>query len=155
MNIISSGEYLVIGASDKIEGVDVSYNNLGGKFMNGGQRVLLRDGSGNIIEDVDMREGWFGGNNRDKKTMERKDLLYTIEDVDNWGTSLLVNGTPGAENTLYGTYGKEASLNFVESKKDPKGSSDSFAIYSAAVVVAILSSLTLGFLYRRLRLPFQ
>lgn len=155
--VLSSGEYLVLGASDKITGVDISYNNLGGKFMNGGQRVILRDNNGSIVEEIDAQEGWFAGSNRDKKTMERKDSLRDSGDGRNWGTSLLVGGTPGFKNTLYGTYGQEeVSLNFGESKKDLKGSSSfNLPLYGAASLIALGSVLAALFLQRRLRFPWQ
>lgn len=152
--ILYSGEYLVFGASDKITGVDVSYSNLGGKFMNGGQRVVLRNSSG-IVEELNARDGWFAGSNRDKKTMERKDSLRDAGDTGNWGTSLLVGGTPGFENTLYGTYGREVSLSFGESKKDlSRSSSINLPLYAAASLTALGSVLTALFLRRRLRFPW-
>ena len=154
---LSSGEYLVLGASDKITGVDISYNNLGGKFMNGGQRVVMRDNNGGIVEEVDAQEGWFAGSNRDKKTMERKDSLRDTGDSRNWGTSLLVGGTPGSENTLYGTYGQEeVSLSFGEDKKDlGRSSSHNFPLYGVASLTALSSVLAAVFLRRRLRFPWQ
>ena len=151
--VLSAGEYLVLGASDKIEGIDVSYNNLGGKFMNGGQRVVLYNG-GIVVEELDAREGWFGGSNRDKKTMERKDPSREAGDAENWGTSLWVGGSLGSQNTLYGTYGqKEVALNFGDTKKDPKRSSGSnLSLYGLASLTALGSVLAALLLRRRLRL---
>ncbi len=153
--VLSSGEYLVLGASDKIEGVDISYGNLAGKFMNGGQKVVLRNSSG-VVEELDAREGWFAGSNRDKKTMERKDPLRDARDMDNWGTSLLVGGTLGFENTLYGAYGQEeVVLGFGEPKKDlGRSSGRNLSLYGLASLTALGSVLTALFLRRRLRFPW-
>ena len=152
--VLSSGEYLVLGASDKIAEADVSYGNLAGKFMNGGQKVVLRNSSG-VVEELDAREGWFAGSNRDKKTMERKDPLKGAGDMDNWGTSLLVGGTPGSENTLYGTYGQEAALSFGESKKDlGRSSGNNLPLYGIASLTALGSVVAAVLLRRRLRFPW-
>ena len=122
--------------------------------MNGGQKVVLRNGS-RVVEELDAREGWFAGSNRDKKTMERKDSLLSAGDADNWGTSLLVGGTPGFENTLYGTYGKTASLNFGESKKDlHRSSGNNLSLYGVASLTALGSVLAALLLRRRLRFPW-
>ena len=151
-----ANEYLVMGASDKIEGVDVSYNNLAGKFVNGGMRIVLRDTNGNIVDELDQREGWFAGSNRDKKTMERRDVSKGVGDEKNWGTSLLVIGTPGAENTLYGTYGSEDVVleGFQGDKKDLDGVSFNFPLYATASLTALASLLAVGVLRRRLRFPW-
>ncbi|MCH7772424.1 MAG: chorismate synthase, partial [Bacteroidetes bacterium] len=61
--IIPSNGYLLVGASDKILGVDVNYANLGGKFVNSGMTVLLKDNLGNVVDEVDARKGWPAGEN--------------------------------------------------------------------------------------------
>jgi len=98
--IIAGQDYFLVAASDKISNVDVNYANLGGKFTNSGQKIVLRDTRGNIEEEVDAHEGWFSGENSEKHTMERWKLLKDGNTVDNWGTSELAGGTPRKENSI-------------------------------------------------------
>ena len=99
--------YFLVGASEKIPGVDVNYASLAGKFANTGQRVVLKDARGEIVEDVDAREGWFGGDNDTKLTMERRFTDRPASDAENWGSSQNAGGTPKSQNTLFG---KERAL---------------------------------------------
>ena len=94
--------YFLIGASDKIPHSDVNYANLAGKFVNSGQRVILKDSKGLIIEEMDARNGWFGGDNSSKQSMERWNPLTSANDPENWRTSLEIGGTPKAENSIFG-----------------------------------------------------
>lgn len=95
---ISAQGYLLIVASDKIfPNYDLNYSNLGGKLNNNGQRVVLKNAIGTIIDEIDCSSGWFAGDNSTKQTMERKNPLL-ISDLDNWGTSLNPGGTPKTEN---------------------------------------------------------
>ena len=143
---IESDDYFVIAASDKIEGFDINYSNLGGKFFNGGQRVILKDGTGTLVEEVDMREGWIAGKNNSKKTMERRD-------VDSWGSSVFVGGTPGEVNSIFGKEeGEVESVFLTESKKEPSDSSSgSTQVVLAASVVALGSVLAVLALRKRLQ----
>jgi hypothetical protein len=97
--------YFLVGASDKIlplrgisrseTGVDVNYSNLGGKFLNTGQRVVLSNALGMTIDEVDATTGWPGGDNKTKQTMERVVGLGPTT----WQTSVLAGGTPKAPNS--------------------------------------------------------
>ena len=142
---IESNGYFVIAASDKIEGFDVNYSNLGGKFFNGGQRVVLKDSAGTIVEEIDMRKGWVAGKNDSKKTMERRD-------ADSWGTSIFVNGTPGDVNSIFGKEeGEIESIFKRESKKESSDSSSgSTQIVLAASALALGSALAVLALRKRL-----
>ncbi|TRZ83677.1 lamin tail domain-containing protein, partial [bacterium] len=82
-------DYFLIVAFDGIfDNYDFNYSNLGGKFSNGGQRIVLKDDSGDIINEISCfsEDGWFAGNNNTKQTMEKT--------VDGWQTSLGPGGTP-------------------------------------------------------------
>ncbi|MBI2123761.1 MAG: lamin tail domain-containing protein [Candidatus Wildermuthbacteria bacterium] len=88
--------YFLIGASDKIQGVDVNYANLGGKFLNTGQKIVLSNAVGAVVDEVDATTGWFGGDNKTKHTMER----VGVSDTPTWQTSTLAGGTPKAPNSI-------------------------------------------------------
>jgi len=95
--------YFLIVASDKISpNYDLNYSNLGGKFINGGQKVLLKDDLGNIIDSFDCFSygKWFAGDNVTKQTMERKSGVRPGSDPTNWGTSRNPGGTPKVKNSL-------------------------------------------------------
>lgn len=94
--------YFLIGASDKIPGVDVNYATLAGKLKNSGQRVVLRDAAGNVVEEIDAGSGWFAGDNDSKLTMERRFPDRSSADPENWGLSRTTGGTPKAQNSIFG-----------------------------------------------------
>ena len=89
---IPAQEYFLVGASSKIPNVDVNYAILAGKFANAGQKILLKDATGVIIDEVDARGGWQAGDNTEKLTMEKRMS-------GEWASSLRVGGTPRATNT--------------------------------------------------------
>lgn len=95
-------EYFLVVSSEKIPNFDVNYSNLGGKFANSGQVVVLRDARGDVQEEIDARQGWFGGDNEDKYTMERWKPLEAENFSGNWGTSLSSGGTPKTHNSIFG-----------------------------------------------------
>ena len=92
--------YFLIVASDKIfPDYDLNYSNLAGKFNNQGQRIILKDNSNNLIEEIDCLNGWFSGNNQTKQTMEKIDPLASGNNSLNWQTSKNPGGTPRARNS--------------------------------------------------------
>ena len=100
---VAAKGYFLIGASDKISNnIDINYANLSGKFVNSGQRVMLKDARGVAVEEVDARQKWFAGDNSLKKTMEIWNPSQPANDPENWGTSLKIGGTPKAENSIFG-----------------------------------------------------
>lgn len=66
-----------------------------GALSNSGERLYLKDGAGNIIDEVDCATGWFAGDNVTKKTMQRKDVMVSGSSSENWQTSQEVGGSPG------------------------------------------------------------
>ena len=136
--IVEDG-YFLVGASDKIPGVDVNYANLGGKFLNNSMQVTLKDEIGNIINEIDARDGWPAGDNETKRTMERK----AGPGPALWQTSVEGGGTPKAKNSE-GFLEPQVESVFSLNKKDPKGSSqDSFRGLNGTILLAVL--LALGF----------
>ncbi|HEY4509883.1 MAG TPA: lamin tail domain-containing protein [Candidatus Paceibacterota bacterium] len=122
-------EYFLVGASDKIPGLNVNYATLSGKLKNSGQRVVLKDAAGLVVEEIDTQQGrsdseessdsksWFAGDNDLKLTMERRFFDREAADPENWGSSQDAGGTPKAQNSVFG---KEAflKLDSVEQKQD-------------------------------------
>jgi len=92
---IPANGYFLIVSSDKIPGYDLNYANLGGKLNNGGQKILLKDNSNTIIDNLDFSSGWPAGDNTTKQTMERN--------TNGWQTSLNAGGTPKAQNSTGAT----------------------------------------------------
>jgi len=88
-------DYFLIVASDAIfANYDFNYSNLGGKFNNSGQKIVLKNSQEGIVDEIDCfssGEGWFAGDNSTKQTMERT--------TDGWQTSLNPGGTPKALNS--------------------------------------------------------
>lgn len=99
---ISPYGYFLIVSSDKIHpDYDLNYSNLGGKFVNGGQKIILKNNNGEVIDVVDCTSGWFAGNNSTKQAMERKNPETTGDNSVNWQTSQNPGGTPKAENSSF------------------------------------------------------
>lgn len=105
---VAQSDFLVAGASDKLSFVDVDYDNLGGKFINGGQKLILRNNQGAIVEQFDARPNWFeAGDNNTKQSMERKNPNLAGSDPANWATSKESGGTPKAKNSVYQTFSEQ------------------------------------------------
>jgi len=87
--------YFLVVASDAIfANYDFNYSNLGGKVNNNGQRIVLKNNQGSIVDEIDCfssGEGWLAGNNSTKQTAERI--------TSGWQTSLNPGGTPKAQNS--------------------------------------------------------
>ncbi len=161
---VQASGYFVVGASDKISGVNVNYAILSGKFKNSGQRIVLKDVVGNRVEEIDASNGWIAGDNDLKLTMERRFPDRAVADPENWGSSQNTGGTPGAQNNVFG---KEAFLKLDSlqqkqdfTKKDPVWISflevTTNGVFMRAFLVAVLSAAAVLVLYRRLvRSPGQ
>ena len=154
--------YFLVGSSDKISGVDVNYSNLGGKFLNTGMRVLLKDNAGNIVDEVDpvrsqASNSWSGGDNKTKQTMERVvGSVVGSDPASVWQTSKEPGGTPKASNSAgivkLNSIKEEVNLNLVkgeeeQTEKDPSDSSGSFQSRVPVVnpITLLAGLLALGF----------
>lgn len=154
--------YFLAGASDRIPGVDANYATLSGKFKNSGQRVVLKDIAGNVIEEIEATSGWIAGDNDLKLTMERRFPERDAGDPENWGSSQNTGGTPKAQNSLFGKERflalSQASLATPEdsllTKREPIWSSFfqviTNAIFMRAFLVALAAAVAILALRRRL-----
>ncbi len=100
---IKAGGYFLLERTDdeSAPGVtgDLFYS---GALGNSGEFLGLADSENNLIDFVDMVNGWEFGDNGTKQTMERKESLE-------WQTSSILGGTPGEINstinsTINGTH---------------------------------------------------
>jgi hypothetical protein len=152
---VEAKEYFLVGASDKIPGVDVNYSTLTGKLTNSGQTLVLKDAAGAIVEQIDASSGWFAGDNDLKLTMERRFPNRPANDPANWGSSQTSGGTPKAQNSLFE---KEKFIAFQQSssliKKEPLWASflpiASNTIFIRAFLVALGCSVAILALRRYL-----
>lgn len=102
--VILPQNYFLIVSSEKISpSYDFNYSNLGGKFINSGQKVLLKNNEGFIADEVNCSSGWFAGDNTTKQTMERKNSQLPGNDSTNWLTSQNTGGTPKTINSVIST----------------------------------------------------
>jgi hypothetical protein len=96
--VIPAHGYFLAGASEKIPNLDLNYKNLGGKFFNGGQKVVLKNSLGEVIDEVNALLGWPAGDNKTKQTMERKAGSDPTTPAP-WYTSAEPGGTPKTQNS--------------------------------------------------------
>jgi len=162
-NVLPNG-YFLIGASDKIPGVDVNYASLAGKLKNPGQRVVLKDAAGNVVEEMNASSGWFAGDNDSKLTMERR-FPDRDPDPENWGSSRNTGGTPKTENSIFGkervlALGQSSltdSTGTLVTKKDQPWSSLTLVlsntVFRRAFLVALAFAALLVYLRRYLVYP--
>ncbi len=73
-----------------------------GSLSNKGEYLKLIDSEGKLIDEVNCASGWFEGDNKTKRTMERKNPSVSGSTPENWQTSENPGGTPKAENSLVG-----------------------------------------------------
>ena len=140
--IITGSGYFLVGASDKILRVDTNYANLGGKFVNSGMKVVVKDNLGNVVDEVDARDGWPAGENESKRTMERIAGFNPAM----WQTSLASGGTPKAKNSTGFFIQKKPLDKLGVNKKDLAGSlyKESLGIFSSSFPLAFLLALGSG-----------
>lgn len=97
---IPANGYFLVVASDKIVNYDFNYSNLAGKLNNSGQKVVLKNSVGEIIDEIDCFSAgkWFAGDNTTKQTMERISPLVVGNISSNWQSSQNPGGTPHQSN---------------------------------------------------------
>lgn len=88
---IPAGGFLLLERTndDTVPGItaDIIYT---GALSNSGEKLILKDGQGNIVDTVDASAGWSAGSAETKDTMQKG---------EGWITAL---GTPRAENVASG-----------------------------------------------------
>jgi len=92
--------YYLITASSAIKGSSVSYHNLSGKLANKGETLGLFNAKGKLLDNILAEQGWYAGNTKTKKTMERSSAEIAGDNPANWHTSATQGGTPGKANSI-------------------------------------------------------
>ena len=140
--------YFVVAASDKVPHYDFAYLNLGGEFINAGQRVVLKNAQGVIEEEIDARAGWPAGSNENKATMER-----TSSSTQEWHTSSEPFGTLKKENSegIKEILQEDARVIALGEEKTPSSRSFPVSDFSQALAIAGMSALGVVVLRRYLQ----
>ena len=92
----SAGEFLLLERTDDNSVPNISANKIySGALSNNGEWLKLFDSNCNLVDEVNASFGWgrFGGENDQKKTLERN-----LNDFY-WHTSSVLGGTPKAKNS--------------------------------------------------------
>ena len=76
---------------------DIVYS---GALKNSGGDLVLINKEGKIIDQVSCKSGWFAGDNKTKRTMERRSTYASGADPNNWQTSIHPGGTPKKKNLI-------------------------------------------------------
>ncbi|MCD6429139.1 lamin tail domain-containing protein [bacterium] len=71
-----------------------------GSLKNSGAYLIFYNSSGQVIDEIDCSKGWFAGDNKTKRTMERKNPLLSGLNPNNWQTSKKSGGTPKNKNDI-------------------------------------------------------
>ena len=91
--VILPGNYFLLERTDDESMPDVIADQIyTGSLSNSGEHLKLYDPENNLIDEINPTDGWPGGDNSTKQTLERASQ-------NNWQTSLKPGGTPKAENS--------------------------------------------------------
>ncbi len=114
---ISAGAYsLLERTSDStVPGVSalVTYS---GALSNSGEHLVLRDGNGNVIQNLNFSSGWPAGNNTTKETMQWNGSIWITSD-----------STPGSQNASFdsGSVGDQGTDTGDDEEADDDSDNDS------------------------------
>ncbi len=103
-SITANGYYLLERMDDETISNISADQIYAGALENDGERLILKDSHGNVINQVNCSGGWYAGNNEENRTMERTQEGWQTyfgsgsDAVDADGN--LVLGTPRTENSI-------------------------------------------------------
>ncbi|MCD6413614.1 MAG: fibronectin type III domain-containing protein [Elusimicrobia bacterium] len=118
---IGANSYYLIERTDDTTVSDISADQTPtgwGSYglSNNGEKLQLKDASGNVIDLVDCSSGWFAGSaSPDYYTMEKKNPTYDGNVASSWASNngttrngldadgSPINGTPRSQNSVYET----------------------------------------------------
>ncbi len=92
--IPANGFYLLERTGDQTLPAVLADQIYSGALSNTGEWLKLFNSAGILIDQINGTEGWPGGDNSTKQTMERDSAL-------SWQSSAAANGTPKAENSIW------------------------------------------------------
>lgn len=106
--IISANGFFLLERTDDETVANITADQIyKGALGNMGEKLKLYDNSGNLIDMINCSTGWFGGDNKTKQTMERKNSQISGTISSNWQTSQKPGGTPRTKNSEQKTISKE------------------------------------------------
>jgi hypothetical protein len=119
-NIVLSGkigarEFFLIERTDDQTVSDISANMIAsfgrGGLVNTGEKLILADKMGNLVDLVDSSSGWFAGDSSGKISMERVNFDVSGNIPSNWknNNGIQVNGHDSGGNVVFGTPGQKNS----------------------------------------------
>ncbi len=98
-NIPSQGFFLLERTDDQTVPTIPANQTYQGALSNKGEKLQLLDNNGAIVDEVDCVSGWFAGDNKTKRTMERTNTNNGGNEKINWQDSQNPGGTPKAPNS--------------------------------------------------------
>jgi len=112
-NTIKANSYFLMERSDDNTVVGVTADFIyTGSLGNTGEHLVLKDSTDAVIDQVNCSEGWFGGDNTNKISLERISPVISGSDSANWDTNngVTINGSDADENPVNGTPGEQNSV---------------------------------------------
>lgn len=88
-----------------------------GTLKNSGGHLVLLNPSNKIIDEVNCENGWFAGDNKTKRTMERINPYLSGSNAQNWQTSIYPGGTPKNKNYVLVKKEEEAKKDLIGQKE--------------------------------------
>ncbi len=106
---IGPGSYYLLERTKDTVISDISADFAGsfgqGGLKNEGEKLVLNDKNGKVVDMVDCSSKWFAGDNVAKASMERLDPLISGSDPQNWRSNngKIINGKDASGNVILGT----------------------------------------------------
>ncbi|MDP8244337.1 MAG: CotH kinase family protein [Candidatus Hinthialibacter antarcticus] len=115
-----------------------------GKLADSGERILLRDANGEIVDEFKYSDAapWPIGPDGYGSSLEKISPELPSDDYKNWRTSLSSSGTPGAQNSVFGE-SPDLYLNQTSHSPQHPTSNDFVTITSEFDGASIISSVKL------------
>ncbi|MCP4178695.1 MAG: hypothetical protein GY756_13100, partial [bacterium] len=110
-SVINSGEYVILCEEEaNIEMSDhgkiIPILNVS-ELTQTGKRIVLRDSTDEVIDDITYSDTWYDDSSKDDGgwSLERMDPTNFCSENDNWTATIdYTGGTPGRENSVFGTF---------------------------------------------------
>ena len=120
-----------------------------GALKNSGGYLMLINKRGKIVDEVNCKEGWFAGDNKTKRTMERRSAYVPGSDPKNWQTSIYPSGTPKRKNLVLSL--KKQAENTPDKEKISLKTFSAKNSFLSQLLLANISSFSLTFLFSKFK----
>jgi hypothetical protein len=122
---ISPGQYLLVcrttpSITNPLSGIcDITGTFGGGALNNNGEHIILKDGTGLSIQNLNFSSGWPAGNNSTKETMQWNGSIWiTAEPTPGAPNAMFDSGSAGNQGTGGQTGGQADNGNNDEDEED-------------------------------------